>query len=91
MKKHYLHLAVYRCDKCEGPVVAASLAVRESVISRETEKQQLGSICISCGQRQNVGTESTFVRHFPPTDWPPAEPMMAGSVMTPILEKSTSA
>lgn len=70
--------------------MAASLAVRESEISRETEKQQLGSICISCGQRQNVGNESTFVRHFPPTDWPPAEPTMAGNLITSLLERSTS-
>jgi hypothetical protein len=38
MKRQYLHLSVYRCDQCQGPVVTASLAVRENEISKETDK-----------------------------------------------------
>ena len=71
MKKHYLHLSVYRCDKCQGPVVTGSLAVRENEISKETEKHEIGALCISCGHRQGTVTEGTPARHLPPMDWPP--------------------
>ncbi len=69
MKRQYLHLSVYHCDKCQGPVVTASLAVRENEISKETEKQEVGAICISCGHRPGKLTASEVARHFPPTDW----------------------
>jgi hypothetical protein len=72
MKKHYLHLSVNRCGKCQGPVVTGSLAVRENEISKETEKQDIGAICISCGSRQDSNqTAESPARHFPPVDWPP--------------------
>ena len=35
MRKQYLHLSAYSCERCSGPVVAGSLAVRES----ETRKR----------------------------------------------------
>src|SRR3954447_6221796 len=57
MKRHYLHLSVCRCDKCHGPVVTGSLAVRQNEISKETEKQEIGAICLSCGYRQNTAIE----------------------------------
>jgi hypothetical protein len=72
MKKHYLHLSVYRCDKCEGPVVAGSVATRENEISRETEKREVGAICLSCGYRQSPTSDGVPVRHVLPMDWPPA-------------------
>lgn len=72
MKKHYLHLSVYRCHKCQGPVVTGSVAVRENEISKETEKQEIGALCISCGHRQSAVTEGAPARHLPPMDWPPA-------------------
>jgi hypothetical protein len=37
MRKQYLHLSVYSCDQCDGPVVTGSLAVRENEISKETD------------------------------------------------------
>ena len=40
MKIQYLHLSAYSCDKCTGPVVAGSLAVRENEISKETDIRQ---------------------------------------------------
>ncbi len=40
MRKQFLHLSVYSCDKCSGPVVAGSLAVRENEISKETDLKQ---------------------------------------------------
>lgn len=86
MKKHYLHLSVYRCDKCQGPVVTGSLAVRENEISKETEKQLIGAICLSCGSRQKVAQEGMPVRHFPPVDWPPVGGVNASSVTTAFVE-----
>jgi RNase P subunit RPR2 len=69
MKRHYLHLSAYFCDKCGGPVIAGATAVRENEISRETDVQQVGAICLSCGHRQNQATKPGFTRHFPPTQW----------------------
>lgn len=71
MKKQYLHLSAYSCDKCTGPVVAGSLAVRENEISKETDIRQLGAICLSCGHRQSKGTEAGVSRNFPPVPWEP--------------------
>jgi DNA-directed RNA polymerase subunit RPC12/RpoP len=77
MKKHYLHLSVYRCAQCQGPVVTGSLAVRENEISKETEKQNIGSICLSCGHRQSAATGPARIRHLLPIDWPPADSINA--------------
>jgi len=69
MKKQYLHLSAYACDKCAGPVVAGSTAVRENEISKETGLREVGAICLSCGHRQSKATEPGLTRHFPPTPW----------------------
>ena len=69
MKKEYLHLSVYRCDLCQGPVVTGSLAVRENEISKETEKREVGAVCLSCGHRQSKITAPAIARHFPPIEW----------------------
>jgi hypothetical protein len=69
MRKQYLHLSAYSCERCSGPVVAGSLAVRESEISKETEIKQVGAICLSCGHRQGKMTELGVTRHFPPVEW----------------------
>jgi hypothetical protein len=86
MRKHYLHLAVYRCDKCQGPVVTGSVAVRESEISKETEKQEIGAICLLCGYRQSKATEPAHARHLLPMDWPPEGAVYAGHPTTAVLE-----
>jgi DNA-directed RNA polymerase subunit RPC12/RpoP len=86
MKKHYLHLSVYRCDKCQGPVVNGSLAVRENEISKETEKQHIGASCLSCGYRHKVMPEGTPARHFLPVDWPPVAGVNASRVTTAFVE-----
>jgi len=86
MKKHYLHLSVYRCDKCEGPVVAGSVATRETEISRETEKRAVGAICISCGYRQSAATEGMSVRHLLPMDWPPVGGTNASRLVADFAE-----
>jgi hypothetical protein len=69
MKKQYLHLSAYACDKCAGPVIAGSVAVRENEISKETDLQEVGAICLSCGHRQSKATEPGLTRNFPPTPW----------------------
>jgi hypothetical protein len=77
MSKQYLHLSTYPCDSCAGPVVSGSLAVRESVISKETDIRQIGAICIACGSRPGAATELANARHLMPMEWDPA-----GSVAT---------
>ena len=86
MKRHYLHLSVCRCDKCHGPVVTGSLAVRQNEISKETEKQEIGAICLSCGYRQNTAAEGTQARHLMPMEWPPADTIKTGNLTTAFVE-----
>jgi hypothetical protein len=69
MRKYYLRLSAYSCDKCEGPVVSGSTAVRENEISKETEIRQVGAICLSCGHRQSKATGPGVTRDFPPVQW----------------------
>jgi hypothetical protein len=69
MKKQYLHLSAYSCDKCAGPVVAGLTAVRENEISKETDIRQVGAICLTCGHRQSKASKSGLTHDFPPTQW----------------------
>lgn len=71
MRKQYLHVSVHSCNKCQGPVVSASLAVRENAISKETDIRQAGAICLSCGLRDHNANGKVSVRHFPPMEWEP--------------------
>jgi hypothetical protein len=73
MRKQYLHLSAFSCDSCHGPVVSASVAVRERAISRETDIRQMGAICLSCGRRQQNATGTAAVHHFLPTEWEPGD------------------
>ena len=72
MRREYLHLSVYPCDKCDGPVVRGSVAVRENEISKETEIRELGARCLSCGHRQAAASEAIFTRQLPPVSWEPS-------------------
>jgi hypothetical protein len=78
LKKQYLHLSAYPCDKCQGPVVSGSLAVRENEISKETDIRHIGAICLACGHRQSNATAPARVRHFSPVDWEPVSPIELG-------------
>ena len=71
MRKQYLHVSVHSCDKCQGPVLSASLAVRENAISNETDIRQVGAVCLSCGLRTHTTNGKVSVRHFPPMEWEP--------------------
>ena len=54
---------------CAGPVIAGSLGVRENEISKESELNPVGAICLSCGQRQEQATVPGQVRYFFPIEW----------------------
>jgi hypothetical protein len=69
MRKQYLHVSAYPCDKCRGPVISGSTGVRENEICRETDIREVGAICLSCGHRQGKATEPGFTRDFPPVQW----------------------
>jgi hypothetical protein len=56
MRQQYLHLSAYACARCNGPVVAGSLATRENEISKETDIRHVGAICLTCGHRQSKET-----------------------------------
>jgi hypothetical protein len=86
MRRQYLHLSAYPCDKCNGPIVAGSLAVRENEISKEIDIRQVGAICLSCGQRQSKAPEPALARHFPPVEWEPARAIDAGHLTTAYVE-----
>ena len=86
MRKQYLHLSAYSCDECHGPVVSASLAVRENAISKETDIRQVGALCLSCGHRQPSATGMTTVRHFSPTEWEPAGAIDLRNLTTAFVE-----
>lgn len=88
MRKQYLHLCAYSCGSCRGPVVSASLAVRENPISKETDIRQVGAICLSCGHRQPNATGTTAVRHFLPMEWEPEDSTAGLSQVTALVAVS---
>jgi hypothetical protein len=75
VKKQYLHLSAYFCDRCAGPVISGSIGVRENEISKETEIREVGAICLTCGRRPSQTSESRLARNFPATQWEPREPI----------------
>jgi hypothetical protein len=66
--------------------VTGSLAVRESEISKETERQEIGAICLSCSHRQNSASGLVRIHHLPPMDWPPADSINASHLTTAFVE-----
>ncbi len=67
MKKQYLHLSIHRCEKCKGPVLAGSLAIRESEITQESDIRYVGAACLCCVSPQEMSTVP--IRHLAPTEW----------------------
>jgi hypothetical protein len=84
MRKQYLHLSTYRCDACDGPVVAGSLGVRENEISKETDIRQVGAVCLSCCRRQSEATAPARARHFLPMEWASADKVKASHLTTAL-------
>jgi hypothetical protein len=69
---HYLHLAAFACDECDGPVIVGWLGTRQDCISKETELTQLGAACLACGFRPATISEASVGHHFRPVEWEPA-------------------
>jgi hypothetical protein len=69
MRTQHLYLSAYHCDKCNGPVISGSLAVREREISKETDIREIGAICLSCSDRQSKRTGAGVTRDFAPVQW----------------------
>jgi DNA-directed RNA polymerase subunit RPC12/RpoP len=86
MQRQYLHLSAYICDKCGGPVIAGTVAVRENVISKETDIRQVGAVCLSCGHRQSNATAPAPVRHLLPIEWGPVSASPADHLTTAYAE-----
>jgi len=86
MRRQYLRLFAYSCDKCTGPVVSGSIAVRENEISRETDIREVGAICLSCGHRQNKATERAYTRHLAPIEWETMTAIDTGHLTTAFAE-----
>ena len=84
MRRQYLHLSAYSCEKCTGPVIAGSLAIRENEISKETDVRQVGTMCLSCGHRPFEAAGTAGVRHFSPVEWQPADVIDFGH-LTPCV------
>ena len=86
MKRHYLHLSVYRCERCQGPVVTGSLAVRQNEISRETEKKEIGAVCLSCDSRQSKAADGAKTRPLMPMEWTPVDSVKASNPTEAFVE-----
>ncbi len=87
MKRHYLHLSAYLCDKCAGPVIAGWTASRENEISRETDIREVGAICLSCANRQIKPVEPGVTRNFPPTQWEEVSRADASAIGSGLVSK----
>ena len=70
MNQRYLHLSVYACAKCQGPVVSGWYGRREGTITQEAEVGRVAGVCLSCGDKPVPATEIGPVRNFPPVPWP---------------------
>jgi hypothetical protein len=82
MRKQYLRLSAYPCDKCAGPVIAGSLGVRENEISKETDIRQVGARCLSCGHGQDRATGPARARYLSPIEWEFVTAVDAGQIAT---------
>ena len=76
MPIHYLHLAAFACDECNGPAISGSFATRETETQRESDIREIGSVCLYCGRHFNSHPTSRPVRHMPPLEWDSREPAL---------------
>jgi len=86
MRKQYLHLSAYSCDKCEGPVISGSIGVRENEISKETDIREVGAICLACGNRQSKATGPGGTRDLAPVQWSAPNAIEASHLATAYFE-----
>ncbi len=72
-----LHVIIYRCTECNGPVVAVSLGqagpvgeVGEGIDLPHGELNQIGNpTCVQCGHIQNDASEPGAAIQLPPVPW----------------------
>jgi len=86
MQTHYLHLAAFTCDACNGPVIAGSFATRETEIERETDIREIGAVCLLCRKQYGSFPASRSVRHLAPVEWGSREPAPKHQVSDPEPE-----
>ena len=89
MRKQYLHLSAYLCERCEGPVVRATLAVRENEISNESGIREVGALCLSCAHKQNVAGPRGFTRQFPAVEWEPTLKAESGAAWCVDIDRAS--
>lgn len=66
---HYLHLSVFPCAKCSGPVVSGWLGTRHNHIGREDGIREVGAVCLACGFRPEIMVEPLVGHRFRPVEW----------------------
>jgi hypothetical protein len=66
---HYLHLSVFPCEQCNGPVIAGSMGTRQDDISQETDIRNVGAACIVCGFKPEIIPEPSVDQRFRPVEW----------------------
>ena len=66
---HYLHLSVFPCELCNGPVVAGLMGTRHDDISQETDIRNVGAACIVCGFKPEMIPEPSVDHCFRPVEW----------------------
>ena len=76
MRTHYLHLAAFTCEACNGPVISGSFATRETEIQRESDIRDIGSFCLSCGKQFDSLPTSRPVRYIAPLEWESRAPTL---------------
>jgi hypothetical protein len=69
---HYLHLAAFACERCNGPIIVGWLGTRQDNISKETDLTRIGAACLACGFRLETIGEASVGHHFRPVEWEPA-------------------
>ena len=66
---HYLHLSAFRCERCNGPVIAGFMGTRRDDISQETDIKAIGASCIVCGFKPEFNLEPSADHRFRPVEW----------------------
>ena len=74
MPIHYLHLAAFTCETCNGPVLSGSFATRKTETQRESDIREVGSVCLSF--RKQFSELPTSRAHTPrgALEWDAQEP-----------------
>jgi hypothetical protein len=87
MRNQYLHLSAYLCDLCAEPVIAGSLGVRESEISKESGDQFSGSDLRAVRSTARIPASSLGrVRYSFPIEWEVASIKGAGHLEAAYVE-----